>query len=76
MPKTATKTIRMEPAMLRHLERMAAQQRRSVNNLVENILEDYLETEELLKDPEFLKALEEDRKGGPATPWRNVLRSV
>ena len=71
MGKTVPRSIRLENVLLDFLNNIAKAQNRSLNNLIETVLQEYAEEYQLLALPEFRKALKESETD-EGTPWRKV----
>lgn len=75
MAKTCPRSIRLNTILLEHLYNLAQIQNRSVNNLIETILQDYVEEYELLSNPEFREALKE-AEIDEGVSWREAMKIV
>lgn len=75
MPKTSPRSIRLKAVLLDHLNHMAERENRSINNLIETILQEYVEEYELLATPEFRKAIK-NAETDDGIPWRKGMKVV
>ena len=75
MPKTSPRSIRLDEILLNNLYNLARSQNRSVNNLIETILQNYVEEYDLLCNPEFQDALKES-ENDEGIPWREAMKIV
>lgn len=75
MADTSPRSIRLDSSLVDSLRILARAQHRSLNNLIENILRQYVEEYELLANPEFQEALNES-EGDAGIPWRDAMKRV
>lgn len=75
MPKTSPRSIRLKAVLLDHLNHLAERENRSINNLIETILQEYIEECEIMATPEFQKALKE-AETDEGIPWRTAMKRV
>jgi len=75
MAETTPRSIRLDEGLLKALRNLARAQHRSLNNLIEVVLREYVEEYEVLADEEFQQALRE-AEGDDGIPWREVVQGV
>ena len=75
MPKTSPRSVRLDSILIEHLTNLALAQNRSLNNLIETVLQEYVEEYELLANPDFRKALK-DAETDKGIPWRKGMAIV
>jgi len=75
MAETSPRSIRLDAKLLTSLRNLAKAEHRSINNLIENVLRNYVEEYELLANPHFTGAMQE-AQNDIGVPWREAMKRV
>ena len=75
MGKSESRSFRLSPVLLAKLQEISELKNRSLSNLVETILKEYIEEYMLWADPEFREALKES-ESDEGIPWREAMGNV